>query len=217
MPDLNFKVERAEPVSYAASPTLQFRLNIANNRDSQTIIHAVALRCQIRIEPARRKYAPAEREKLLDLYGQPERWGQTLQTMLWENTSIVVPPFAGETTAELPVHCSSDFNLAAAKYFYALENGEAPLCLLFSGTIFYVGKDGALQVEQISWEKEAGFRLPISVWKQMMEMYYPGSAWLILQRSVFDRLALYKSCNCLPTWEAALDRLMQVSEAEVET
>ena len=113
------------------------------------------LRCQVRIEPARRRYTPAEKERLLDLFGTPERWGQTLRPMLWTHVSAVVPPFEGEAVVDLPVPCSFDFSLAATKYFAALDGGEIPLCFLFSGTIFYEAADGGLQVAQIPWEKEA--------------------------------------------------------------
>jgi hypothetical protein len=109
---------------------------------------------------------------------------------------------------DLPVPCSADFNVAAAKYFYALEGGEVPLCLLFSGTIFYAAADGALQVAQIPWEKETDFRLPVRVWQDMMNAYYPKTAWLYLRKDVFDRLYRYKTRRGLPTWEQALDSLL---------
>ena len=138
-------------VLHAAAPLLAFKLRISDSAgDAALPIPAVALRCQIRIEPARRKYVVPEQEKLLDLFGQPAQWGQTLRSMLWTHTSVVVPSFTGETVVDLPVPCSSDFNLAATKYFYALEGDEVPLCLLFSGTIFAAEEeDGPLQVEPI--------------------------------------------------------------------
>ncbi len=125
--------------------------------------------------------------------------------MLWTHASVVVPPFTGRPSVDLPVPCSFDFNVAATKYFHALEDGEVPLCLLFSGTIFYTDDDGFLQVSQIPWEKETSFRLPVSVWKDMMELYYPNSAWLCLRRDAFDRLYRYKSRQGIPTWEQAIE------------
>ena len=113
---------------------------------------------------------------------------------------------------DLPVPCTYDFNVAVTKYFNALENGEIPVSLLFSGTIFHEGEDGALRVAQIPWDKEAAFRLPVSVWKAMMERYYPNSAWLCLRKDVFDRLHDFKSRRCLPTWEQALESLLPDSE-----
>jgi hypothetical protein len=217
--DLNFTVETAEVEPHAAAPLLNFKLRIAQTVAAQepTTIPAIALKCQIRIEPARRRYAADEEEKLLDLFGTRERWGQTLRSTLWTHASVVVPPFTGETVIDLPVPCSFDFNVAATKYFYALADGEVPLCLLFSGTIFYTDRDGYLQVSQIPWEKEASFRLPVQVWKNMMELYYPKSAWLCLERDTFDRLYRYKSSRGLPTWEQAIDMLIDSALEEVES
>ncbi|WP_406699275.1 DUF6084 family protein [Singulisphaera sp. Ch08] len=218
MPDLNFEVEGASPLSFAVAPQLNFKLRISDSAGAQALpIPAVALRCQIRIEPTRRRYAPAEQGRLLDLFGEPTRWGQTLRSMLWTHTSLIVPPFTGRTVVDLPVPCTYDFNVAATKYFYALEDGEVSLSLLFSGTIFYAeDESGALQVSPISWEKEAEYRLPVQVWKAMMDLYYPNSAWLCLRQDVFDQLYLYKSRLGLPTWEQTMERLLDTCRERVE-
>ncbi len=126
-----------------------------------------------------------------------------------------MPPFTGDTLVDLPVPCSYDFSLAATKYFAALEDGDLPLCFLFSGTIFHASEASPLQVAQISWEKEATYRLPAATWRELMEAYYPNSAWLCLRKDVFDRLFQYKSRNGLPTWEQALERLLAESENPV--
>jgi hypothetical protein len=212
MPDLSFHLEKAEAVPYAAAPMLTFHLRIDQIGDDETEklvpIHTVVLRCQVRIESARRRYSAPEQEQLLDLFDTPARWSQTLRPLLWTHTSAVVPPFTKNVVAELPVPCTFDFNLAVTKYFNALEDGEVPLSLLFSGTIFYEQPDAGLQVVQIPWEKEAGFRLPIKVWKDMMELYYPNTAWLCLRKDIFDRLQAYKSEQRLPTWEQAMESLL---------
>jgi Family of unknown function (DUF6084) len=171
-------------------------------------IHAILLRCQIRIEPAKRRYGVREGAGLRDLFDTPERWSQTLRSLFWTQANIVVPPFIESIVVDLPVPCTFDFNLAATKYFDALEEGEVPLSLLFSGTVFQDVTDEGLQVAQIPWDKEATFRLPVAVWKEMMEQYYPNSAWLCLRKDVFNRLQQYKSKLGLPTWEQALDSLL---------
>jgi hypothetical protein len=214
MPDLDFQVEGAEVVAYEAAPLLAFKLRLTQvgpDKEDRRPIHSVMLRCQIRIEPARRSYRAAEQERLLDLFGEPHRWGQTLCPMLWTHTNVMVPAFTGTTLVDLPVPCTYDFNVAAAKYFHALEDGLVPLCLLFSGTIFYEAIDQGLQVAQISWEKEAYFRLPIRIWREMMDRYYPNGAWLFLRRDVLDRLHEYKRKLGLPTWEQALESLLEGS------
>jgi hypothetical protein len=217
MPDLSFQVVKAEPEPFAAGPLLHFKLHVSQKYApgaEPASIHAVTLQCQIRIEPAQRRYGNPEKERLLDLFDKPERWGQTLRPMLWTHASVAIGPFTNDIHVNLPVPCSYDFNVAATKFFYALADGEIPLILLFSGTIFHEGEDGALQVAQIPWDKEAAFRLPVSVWKDMMERYYPNSAWLCLRRDVFDRLYQYKSRQGLPTWEQALESLLPTGQVK---
>lgn len=207
MPDLSFQVEGAEAIPFAASPTLAFKLRVTN-ADAGEAIQSVALRCQIQIESARRKYVAGEQERLLDLFGEPERWSRTLRPMLWTHANVTVPPFLGSALVDLPVQCTFDFNVASAKYFAGLEGGEVPLNLMFSGTVFYDSGESALQVEQIPWDREAKYRLPVRVWKEMMEIYYPNTAWLCLRRDVFDRLSQYKMLHGIPTWEQALESIL---------
>jgi hypothetical protein len=218
MPDLNFRVEGAEPQRSASAPLLLFKLRITENVAAgapPTPVHTVALRCQIRIEPAKRRYAPAEEERLPDLFGSPERWGETMRPMLWTHVGTVVPPFTAGCVVDLAVPCSYDFNLAATRYFAAVKDGDLPLCLLFSGTIFYAAADGALQVAQVPWDKEASFRLPAATWHGLMELYHPNSVWLCLRRDVFEALDQYRSRAGLPTAERALEQLVSAKEEPV--
>ena len=213
MPELNFQVEEVVAVPFAAVPQLAFKLRITNVVAEEPI-HSVALRCQIQIAATRRRYSPQDQERLLDLFGEPDRWSQTLRSMLWTHVSVVVPPFTGNTVIDLPVPCTYDFNVAATKYFYALEQGDIPLLFLFSGTIFYAADEGTLQVAQISWDKEASFRLPVQVWKKMIDLYYPNSAWLNLRKDLFDRLYRYKIQHGLPTWEHVIERLLPSTQED---
>jgi hypothetical protein len=211
MPELDFQIESAESVPYAAAPLLAFKLRLSNTPAGETI-HTVVLRAQIQIEAARRHYSPQEQEQLLDLFGNPDRWSQTLRSMLWTHTSVVVPEFKHRTLVDLLVPCTFDFNVAATKYFHALKDGDLPLIFLFSGTVFYQDESGSLQVAPISWEKEAKFRLPVRAWHDLIENYYPNSAWLSLRKDVFDRLYQYKVRNGIPTWEQALERVLAAVE-----
>ena len=211
MPDLSFKVEDATVVPYAAAPTLALKLRITN-ADAVQSIHTVALRCQIQMEVSRRRYSAEEQMKMRDLFGEPERWSQTLRSLLWTHVSVIVPSFQGSTLTDLPIHCTFDFNVAATKYFEGLTDGEIPLHLMFSGTVFYADSEDVLQVAPISWEQEARFRLPVKVWHEMMDAYYPNNVWLNLRRDVFDRLYQYKTQRGIPTWEQALESVLPVEE-----
>jgi hypothetical protein len=207
MPELSFKVEQAKVVPYAVAPTLGLQLRIANGRAGERI-HTIALRCQIQIETIRRRYTPEEQSRMRDLFGDPNRWSHTLRDMLWTNAIMIVAGFEDSTVAELQLPCTFDFNVAATKYFAGLADGEIPLCLLFSGTVFYAGADDTLQVAPISWEQEARFRLPVQVWRDMMDAYYPNTVWLNLSREAFERLYQYKTQHGIPTWEQVLERVL---------
>lgn len=213
MPDLQLAIEGAEVVPYAAAPLLAFKVRITNQPPIE-IVHTIALRAQIQIEATRRKYDSDEQKSLLDLFGEPDRWGLTLRSMLWTHASVVVPRFSGSVLTDMPVPCTFDFNIAATKYFHGLTSGDLPLCFQFSGTAFYQGEDGPLQVAPISWDKEAKFRLPVKAWKDLMDMYYPNSAWLALQKETFEKLYRYKVRQGIPTWEEAVERALDaLSEA----
>lgn len=214
MPDLSFAVEGAEVVPFAMAPTLAFRLRVANAVAGETV-HTVVLRCQIQIEATRRKYADAEAARLRDLFGEPARWGQTLRPMLWTHATVVVPTFSGDATSVLlPVACTYDFNVAATKYFAALETGEIPLDFLFSGSVFYADATGALQVAPISWTQEARYRLTVATWRGLMDAYYPNTAWIQLRQDVFDRLYQYKMRHGIPTWEQTVERILPPVDEE---
>ncbi|HXO60731.1 MAG TPA: DUF6084 family protein [Candidatus Acidoferrales bacterium] len=216
MPDLDFRIESVAPVPYAAAPTLSFKLRVTST-NREEIIHSMVLRAQIHIEVTRRHYTAEEQARLSDLFGEPARWGQTLKTMLWTHVALNVPGFQGETTVEIPVPCTFDFNVASTKYFHGLSEGDLPLNFLFSGTVFYRGEQDELQVAPISWEKEAKFRLPLKVWKQMIDEYYPNTAWLCLRRDAFERLYEYKVRNGIPTWEEVIERIFQNADEPVRS
>ena len=216
MPDLSITVEKAVAVPFAFSPTLAFELRVANAIPDEAI-HTVVLRCQIQVEVARRRYSAADQERLRDLFGEPERWGQTLRSMLWTHANAVVPAFQGSTTVQLQVPCTFDFNIAVTKYFNGLTDGDVPLCVMFSGTVFYAAQGGTVQVAPISWDKEARFRMPLQVWKDMMELYYPNSAWLCLRKDVFEQLQDYKTKHGIPTWEETIERIMVPAEEMIRS
>lgn len=206
MPDLTFRVEGAEAVPFAATPILALKLGVVNANPHEAI-HSVVLRVQIQIEPTRRSYSPAEQQQMVDLFGEPSRWGTTVRSMLWTHVSTVIPAFTGSTGIDLQVPCTFDFNVAVTKYFHGLSEGDIPLNLLFSGSVFYAADHG-LQVAPISWSKEARFKLPVQVWREMMDHYYPNSAWLCLHRDVFERIRQYKLSRGIQTWDQTIEELV---------
>ena len=213
MPELDFRVTGVEAAARGLVPLLHFHLEVTNSPQTEQI-QSVILQAQIQIQSAHRSYDGEEKEKLADLFGTPERWGQTLRNRLWAHSNATVRPFKEKTTTVLPVQCTYDLNVTATKYFYSLKEGGVPLLFLFSGTSFYASPDGHLQVQQISWDRECTYQMPVRVWQELMEHHYPNSTWLSLHRPVFERLYAYKRGQGLPTWEQTIERLLENYESE---
>ncbi len=209
MNGLAFHVLEARPERFAASPTLLFRVRI--DAGAGQAVDALALRCQIRIEPQQRRYSDAEVEGLHDLFGDRARFGDTLKPFLWTNVSLVLPRFTGATDVDLPVACTYDLEVAAGKYLAALDDGEVPLRLFFSGTVF-ADVGGRLQATPVPWQAEAAYRMPVAVWCEMIALHFPDSGWIRLQGETLRALARFKTRHALPTFDGALQALLEGRE-----
>jgi hypothetical protein len=208
-PELDFAVLSAESARHAAAPTMVFTLEI---RAPGFEIRSILLDVQIQIAARKRPYGEGAQDRLLELFGTPERWGTTLRTLPWLRTTLVVPQFDDSTVLELPVQCTYDTEVTASRYFAALDDGEVPLEFLFSGSVFFSSPEGALQTVRIAWDRDVDFRLPVDVWRQTMERHFPQTAWLRLARDSYERLCAYKARHAHPSWEAAIDALLGEGE-----
>jgi hypothetical protein len=205
MAQLTFACTEAVAERYTAAPTLAFKLTITESTGAA--VHAIALRCQIRIEPQRRRYSAAEARRLNDLFGDTSRWADTVKPIQFAMVSTMVPGFASLTEIDLPVPCTYDLEVASARYLQGLDDGTIPLVLLFSGTVFLAHDDG-FSVELIPWSCEAAYRMPVTVWRDLVDAHFPGSAWLRCSRETLDLLSEYKAEHALPTWDATLRALL---------
>jgi hypothetical protein len=213
MADLTFDCIAAQAERYAVMPSISLTLRISETSGQR--IDAIALRCQIRIEPSRRRYSPGEEERLKDLFGETTQWADTLKPMQFTNISTMVTGFTGSTETPLPVTFSYDLEIGSGRYFASLESGEIPLLLLFSGTIFSV-VDGKFQVQQVPWSKEATYRLPVSVWQEAVDVHFPNSGWITMNRQTLDDLQRFKTRRALPTWDATVSALLaEAADADV--
>jgi hypothetical protein len=211
MSELAFEVLDARAEPFAAVPTIMFRLRLTERTGEP--VHAVALRCQIRIEPQRRRYDPDEESRLVDVFGEPPQWGQSLNPFLWTHVSTTLTGFSGVTEIDLPVTCTYDLEVAATKYFHSLDFGEIPLVLLFSGTTF-VRSDAGVSVAPVAWHEDASYRLPVHVWRDMMDLYFPNSGWLMVTRDTLDALNRFKVARALPTWDQVVVQLLKEAGEE---
>jgi len=205
MAELVFDCLGAHADRYAVAPSMAFTLRISDTSGQQ--VEAIALRCQIRIEPSRRRYSAAEAERLSDLFGETQRWAETLRPLQFTNVAIMVPRFTGSIELDLPVMLSYDLEIGSTRYFAGLDDGEVPLLLLFSGTVFGM-TGGRLQAQQVPWSKEAAYRLPISIWREAVDAHFPNSAWIKMSRQTLDELQRFKTRTALPTWDATIQALL---------
>ena len=206
MSELVFDCVDAGADPYAVAPTIVFRLQIAETTGQP--IGGIMLRAQLRIEPLKRRYSDTEAEKIGDLFGERSRWSDTMKPMQFANVTQMVPPFTGSVTVDLPVPLTYDFDVATAKYFHGLDDGEVPFVILFSGTAL-LDRGGSLAIEQIPWHKETSYRLPVALWRQAMDVHFPDSAWLRVRRETLDSLQRFKSRLTLPTWDETIEALLR--------
>lgn len=212
VPEPEFAVLGARPVRHAAAPMMALDLQITEPEGRH--LYMIGLAIQLMLEPARRRYDRATHERLKGLFGAPERWAVTTQSMLWAQLDVVVPAFTGSTTVAVPVPCSYDLELAAAKYLYSLPDGEAPLALHFSGVVYYPDERGSLRMVLVPWSCSIDFRLPVAVWRETVEHYYPTNGWAALQTHTLDELECERVARGLPTFDACVAQLLQESHRD---
>ena len=205
MTDLRFAVLDVRPEEYSVAPNLIARLRVEEADGGG--VHALLLRCQVRIAVQRRPYSAAEADGLLDLFGDRARWADTLRSFAWIHTTAVIQGFTGSTDVDLVLPCSYDVEVAAGRYLHALRDGVIPLELLFSGTVF-ARTPGGFAVTQIPWDREAGYKLPVATWRELMDRYFPNSGWLRLDRETLDALGRFKSARGIASWNETLETLL---------
>lgn len=210
MADLAFECVDARPERYAVGPTLVFHLRV--HERSGIAVHGLALRCQFRVEPQRRKYSFAEEERLEDLFGKRERWHETMKPMQLATVSHLLGAFVSCTDTAVSLPCSYDMEVATGKYFHSLDGGEIPLLVLFSGSVFTPAEPARspnFAVEAVPWHNEVRFALPVTTWREMMDLYFPGSGWLRLRRSTIDAIRALATARAVPDWDDLIEHLVE--------
>jgi Family of unknown function (DUF6084) len=206
-PNPDFAVLGVRAVRHAATPMLSLDLQVSEPSGRQ--VYMIALSIQLMLEPARRTYDDETREKLFELFGEPERWSVTTRSLVWSQLDVVVPAFTGTTTVPVPIACHYDLELAAAKYLHSLPDGEAPLALHFNGMVYYRADDGGLQMVLVPWSKSIEFRMPVAVWRETIEHYYPNTGWVALRLQTLEALQRAKRARGAATLDACVAQMLE--------
>ena len=212
IPAPELEIVGAAHVPFAAAPTLRFEA-LAREPDAVPI-QSIGLTAQVMIDPARRGYDPATRERLAELFGPPERWTPSTQGLSWARVTAAVPGFTGETRFAIEVPCTYDLEVASAKYFDALPDGSVPLSFHFNGTVFYHDPDGRLQMTPISWSTTARYRMELTAWRAMIDEHYPGGGWVRLSRDTLAAVHALRADRGLSSADALVRELLVRSTEE---
>ncbi len=206
-PEPEFEVLGARPMRHAAAPTLMLDLQISEPSGRQ--VYMIGLTIQLMLEPARRGYDDVTRERLAGLFGAPERWAVTTHSLVWAQLDVVVPEFIGSTTVAVPIACNYDLELAAAKYLDALPDGEVPMALHFNGIVYYPNEQGGLQMVLVPWSRSAEYRMPVAVWRETIEHYYPNTGWVAMRSETLRALERARVARGAPTYDACVKQLLE--------
>ncbi len=205
-PEPEIEILSVEAVARVMAPTLNFRIRV--DEPSKRPIFMIALSAVITVEPSKRSYDDATRAKLIELFGEPERWATTTVNFRWTAFDTLVPAFTESTEIEVAIPCTYDLEVAATKYFYGLTDGHAPVRFHFSGRIYYDAGEGRLQYVQVPWDCSVRFSMPVEAWQGAIAQAYPFRGWVPLDTSTIDRLQQLKVDRGLPTFDAAVDQLL---------
>lgn len=205
--ELDFTVLGVEPLAHSVVPTLRFHLHVTEPDARE--IYTIALSAQIHIDPARRAYDAETRERLVELFGAPERWGATTHSFQWAFVEKLVPSFCGSTTFAVEVPCTYDLEVAASKYFSSLPDGEVPLSFHFNGTVMYCGAEDRLQVVLVPWSCSTRYGMPADAWKRAIAAHYPNGGWIRLGDEALERLGRHKAERGLHSFDLTVLDLLE--------
>jgi hypothetical protein len=205
-PEPSFEITGAAHIPFTAAPTMLFSATVTD--PSGFAVQSIALTIQVMIDPAKRGYDDETRVRLQELFGPPASWAPATSGLAWARVATTVPGFQGATSFGIEVPCTYDLEVAAAKYFYSVSDGEIPLSFHFNGNIFFYGASERLQVMPVSWTCSAQYKLPISVWRAMIAEHFPGGGWIRVSDETLRRLNDRRGQRGLASFDAAIEELL---------
>jgi hypothetical protein len=208
---MTFEVLGATHEPFAAQPTLRFELGASEPTGRE--IYAISLTAQVNFDPALRDYDAATKAELFELFGSPERWPSTTRSFLWTHATTMVHSFSGAITFAIEVPCTADLELVASRYIQALPDGDVPITMHFTGRVLYKAPDQRVQVVHLPWTSKASYKMPVSVFRNMMKHHHGESGFAILHNDTLDALKSYKRQRGLHSFDACIVDLMERTPA----
>jgi hypothetical protein len=207
MRSVTFRVVDARNVPFSATPQIALTIEVDADETGREV-QSLLVHSSVRLEAGLRLYEPSERDNLTDLFGSGSVWARAPKSLLWANVTSVVPGFESRATFEVHLPCSPDLAATASKYLSALEAGEVPITVQFSGTVFFSGSAG-LEVSHIPRDREASFRFPAALFRRAADEHFPNAVVFGLRRDVFERLEGYRKAHGLLEPADAIEHLLR--------
>jgi Family of unknown function (DUF6084) len=64
----------------------------------------------------------------------------------------------------------------------------------------------------VSWSRTAQYKMPVSVWRAMIEEHYPGGGWIRLHESTLAALNRRRAGHGLPSFDACVSELLELQD-----
>jgi hypothetical protein len=202
VPAPEFAVSGVELDPHAATPLLRFAIDVSDAGGRE--IYTIALAAQVQIDGDRRAYDPETRERLHDLFGEPEQIPQTAGPVQIGRVETLVPSFRGACSFTLAVPLSGDVELAATRYLASLADGTVPLSFHFNGSIFYCDDADRLQVTLVPWSCDAHYRLRLGDWRSLIERRYAAAGFVRVQADTLEALRRRRTERGLASFDATI-------------
>jgi hypothetical protein len=202
VPAPEFAVSGVESDPHAATPALRFAIEVTDASGRE--VYTIALAAQVQIDGDRRSYDAATRERLHDLFGEPEQIPQTAGPVQIGRVETLVPSFRRAGSFMLDVPFSGDVELAVTRYLASLSDGTVPLSFHFNGSIFYCGDADRLQVTLVPWSCDAHYRLRIADWRTLIEQRYAASGFVRVHADTLELLRRRRTERGFATFDATI-------------
>jgi hypothetical protein len=201
-PAPEFTVSGVEADPGAATPALRFAIDVTDPSGRE--IYTIAITAQVQIDGDRRAYDVETRNRLHDLFGEPEQIPQTAGPLQLGRVEALVPSFHGAGSFELTVPFSGDVELATTRYLASLDGGTVPLSFHFNGSIFYCGEGDRLQVTLVPWSCEARYRMPLARWRGLIDERYAAGGFVRLHAATIEALRRRRTDQGFATFDETI-------------
>ena len=140
-------------------------------------IYTIALRCQINVDPARRRYDADPASDCPSCSESPSGGARRPRASCGRASTCSSRASKARPTSTSRCPAATTSRSRPPDISRGLSDGAVPLSFHLSGSVFYKTSSGELRITQVPWDIDVRYELPLAVWTDMMEHHYPEE-WL---------------------------------------